>query len=337
MDTAWNSLIEYESRDLVERAYQKRHGRTLNANAVQEITSSFIQAREYYLNAERAAITVRPLLQYYGVLALTRGLILILLRDNSASALKPSHGLDAKHWQGILSNGLSATGSLEVVIHEGMFLDLLKATNNTSYLRCNSSWVNGYFSFALPTTEQSFTLEDVVRSNLDVSHEYSTWKGTDFVSLQYESSKLKEESKYELTIPKIVEKEYVEKVFPREQCQELEIIHNGNKTIITLNSTITPYFSQRSDGFFGIGDVYIVPLIKDGIYLNTPSLYFATSYILGMLARYFPATWISLGRVAKGDAIFPLINRLMELIQHKYPQVVLDFLKTPYNFQATKE
>lgn len=278
MDTAWNSLIEYESRDLVERAYQQRHGRTFSATKLQEITSSFIQAREYYLNAERAAITVRPLLQYYGVLALTRGLILILLRDTSASALKPSHGLDVKDWRGILSNGLSATGSLEVVIHEGMFLNLLKATNNTSYLRSGSSAVNTRAFFAPPTTEQSFTLEDIVRSNPDVSHEYSTWKETDFVSLQLESfNHNKEESKYEVTIPKIVEKEYVEKVFPREQCQELQIIHNGNKTIITLNNTFMPYFSHRSDDFFGIGDVYIVPPIKDGIYFNTPSLYFATS------------------------------------------------------------
>src|SRR5438874_1362373 len=98
MDDVWNSLLAYESRDLVERAYVRRHQRNPSAGHVREVVSSFIQAREYFVNASRAAISVRPLLQYYGVVALTRGLVLMVYRGVSAKVLKPSHGLDAKGW-----------------------------------------------------------------------------------------------------------------------------------------------------------------------------------------------------------------------------------------------
>lgn len=332
MDTIWNSLIEYESRDLVQRAYQKRHGRSLSASAIQEITSSFIQAREYYLNASRSAITVRPLLQYYGVVALTRGLVLVLTRGLSASALKPSHGLDTKNWKETLAKGLSALGSLEVIIREGTFNDLLKATDNSSYFKANSNRINWRVPYDLPETGQTFTLEDIVSVLQDVSKEYSVWKGTDFISVKMEEVKVTENN-YEVAICKRSEPKHIEKVFPPDLCGQPSITTDGKKLKLVIPKSFIPYFSQMSDSILGIGDVYIVPRLSESLYLNTISLYFSASFILGMLARYFPATWISLGRVEKGDAIFPLVNHLLDTIQFKFPQIVLDFLRGPYKFE----
>lgn len=332
MDTIWNSLIEYESRDLVQRAYQKRHGRSLSANAIQEITSSFIQAREYYLNASRSAITVKPLLQYYGVVALTRGLVLVLTRSLSASALKPSHGLDTKNWKETLAKGLSALGSLEIIIREGTFYELLKATDNSSYFKANSSGINWRVPYNLPETGQTFTLENVVSVLQDVSKEYSVWKDTDFISVKMEELKVTDDN-FEVAICKRSKHEYIEKVFPPDLCGHPSVTDDGGKLKLIFPKSFIPYFSQMSDGPFGIGDVYIVPRISESIYLNTISLYFSASFMFGMLARYFPATWISLGRVEKGDAIFPLVNHLLDTIQFKFPQIVLDFLSGPYKFE----
>lgn len=62
------------------------------------------------------------------------------------------------------------------------------------------------------------------------------------------------------------------------------------------------------NGAFGIGDIYISKLIANDLQLATiPSLYCA-AYYLGMLARYFPSVWISLGKGSRGDRIFPLIK-----------------------------
>ena len=66
MNKIWNELLEFETRDLVDRFIQKRYSREINANRVQQITSNFIQAREYFRSAEDSNFTVRHLqFQYY--------------------------------------------------------------------------------------------------------------------------------------------------------------------------------------------------------------------------------------------------------------------------------
>ncbi len=94
-DRIWNKLSEFETRDFVERFIKAKHNREASARQILEISSNFIQGREYFLNAQRAGISVKPLLQYYGVSALTRGLILAIDPQASEAAMKPSHGLDA--------------------------------------------------------------------------------------------------------------------------------------------------------------------------------------------------------------------------------------------------
>jgi hypothetical protein len=99
---AWNKLLEYETRDLVERFIKTKYNRDASARQVLEITSCFIQAREYFNNSQRSNISARPLLQYYGVLTMSRGLILALSPTLSESSLKPSNGLEIKDWLGDL-------------------------------------------------------------------------------------------------------------------------------------------------------------------------------------------------------------------------------------------
>jgi hypothetical protein len=60
---------------------------------------------------------------------------------------------------------------------------------------------------------------------------------------------------------------------------------------------------------------------------------YIVSYVLGMMARYFPTTWISLKRVDKGDKIYPFIHRILDFIKERFPEQVLDFLNTPYDIE----
>jgi hypothetical protein len=135
MGDPWHELANFESRDLVFDAFKGRHGREPNAAKIYEITASFIQAREYFENAKRAAITVRPLLQYYGVASLTKGLILTLSAAKGAEALKPSHRLEPQNWKATLANGLKSFADLTVIVRSGTFSELLQATGNRSYLK----------------------------------------------------------------------------------------------------------------------------------------------------------------------------------------------------------
>ena len=93
MARTWYALHEYETLDITSRAYQARHHRRPSADQVRQITSNFIQGREYFLSSTSAARAVRPLLQYYGVLALARGLILFLNPTAREANLVQGHGL----------------------------------------------------------------------------------------------------------------------------------------------------------------------------------------------------------------------------------------------------
>ena len=78
MNNVWHFLREFESKELVKRYIKNRYDYSINTSKAIEITSAFSQGREYFFNSNEADISVRPLLQYYGVVALSRGLILVL-------------------------------------------------------------------------------------------------------------------------------------------------------------------------------------------------------------------------------------------------------------------
>lgn len=334
MNKSWNTLIQFESRDLIERAYNKRHDRNPSAEFVKEISSSFIQAREYFYNAARADITVKPLLQYYGVLAITRGLVLLLSKGLSASAIKQSHGLEAKGWRESLSNGISSIGSLRVMTGDGMFGELLRATENASYMRANSGAINWRVGYDIPPIGTDLSFEKIVSCIVELHEQYGVWKNTKISYLQLKSLQV-EDDRYRLALSSRVEREVLDSVFPPQYCSEFKHTYgDSGNSVVEFPKSFEPQFSQLiDDKHFGIGDVYVVQPPDSSTRLNEVSAHYAASYVLGMLARYFPATWISLGRVERGDAVFPLINHLLDIIQTQYPRIILDYLNGPYDFE----
>ena len=91
--TAWEIIANYESHDVVRSLYQAKHGWKPNAAHCREIAAAFIQGRNYYAAATIADRSVKPLLLYYGIVALSRGLTLFLTRKRREAALAQSHGL----------------------------------------------------------------------------------------------------------------------------------------------------------------------------------------------------------------------------------------------------
>jgi len=76
MGDVWQRLALYESDDLVRRFYQERHNTKLSPAKARAIVAHFAQGRQYFFSARQADELIRPLLVYYGVLSLTRGLVL---------------------------------------------------------------------------------------------------------------------------------------------------------------------------------------------------------------------------------------------------------------------
>src|SRR5260370_21548844 len=133
MTDSWERLSLYESRDLLSRFYQKRHSGELSAEKAYEIIAHLAQGRGYFASARQSSELVRPLLLYYGVLALSRGLILFLDTTLRECSLPASHGIEAVSWQNV-PGGINQLPNLPLKITEGTFGLLSKATNNAE--RC---------------------------------------------------------------------------------------------------------------------------------------------------------------------------------------------------------
>jgi len=331
MDKAWNKLLEFETRDLVERFIKKKYDRKASARQILEITSNFIQAREYFLNSKKSAISVKPLLQYYGVTSMARGLILATSPKLSESSLKPSHGLETNDWKGQLTN--RNFEELTVTIRNGTFYELLVATSNKSYYKNNSSGIGWKLKFAIPEIGTDVKFVDLIQTMSDLSEEFKSWKEEKLYFFQMESFIPKNESnEYSYKLGRYLKNsDEIPNVFIEKDYEKIEI-----KGLNVLTSDENhPQFSQRFVDPFntGIGEIVLTKPIKKGLHINTLAQFYMLSYYMGMLARYFPSIWMSLSRSEKGDAIYPLFIKSMEHIEKFYPTTVLEFLSGPYEFE----
>lgn len=317
----WNELLEFETRDLVEIFLKKQYNREANSLKLQEITSNFIQGREYFKSAFEADFTVRPLLQYYGVLALTKGLILSLSPSLNETNLKPSHGLSINNWKEIVKN--KRFGELEIVVGEGSFSELLKATQNSNHIRANSNKVNWHCYLTAPKNSDTIKLKELIQYFPDLSREYETWtdEKLDFAIL---STYKTVDEKIEIELGNEISEELLNKLFPENYCKGRTI--EGKIVKYDLCGWF-PNITQLWDGAFDIGDATVIPVFKNDIGLNQLGGMYMMSYTLGMMVRYYPTTWISLRRAEKGDKVYPFIHRIIDFIDEKYPKVILDFLR----------
>ncbi len=328
----WYTLREFETRDITSRSYQDRHARELSASKAREISSNFIQAREYFRNASEAEFTVRPLLQYYGVAGLSRGLTLLLDPSKRETSLKQSHGLQVCDWGQELSNGLTGIGSLRTRLTKGLFHDLLVATNNKFYFRSNSSVVNWFFGANIPALGSECMLEEIVARIPDVSNQYNVWTGKCIPFMVLESLEVDRVNDL-IRFTVAAKDESVDSVFPIDGFPNRSVTEDGSAFIVECRSADIPFFAQQV-GIWDIGDVVLYGPLKSNLYFTPLAACFILSFTLGMLCRYFPTIWVNIGRSEKGDAFYPLAMRLLDWIQDTFPAMIVDVLRGPYDFET---
>jgi hypothetical protein len=97
---------------------------------------------------------------------------------------------------------------------------------------------------------------------------------------------------------------------------------------VTVLTSTDPHFQpvQLHHGAFDIGDTLLVPPIGSQVSLSTIEIYYATSYVMSMLARYRLSDWLAVWRGEKGDNARPVFERAMDLIQEQYLRVCADLM-----------
>ena len=330
MNKTWNKLLEFETRDLVERYIKKKHERSASKRQIIEITSNFIQAREYFRNAKQSDISVKPLLQHYAVASMTRGLILATSPHLSEASLKPAHGLETKNWKESLAT--KKFEDLTVNITNGTFYELLKATDNKSYFKHNSSGISWNINFDIPDLGTEIKFIDLIQTFSDLSGEFKSWTENKLWFFQTDNFESKDDSHhYHFSVGRKIKPDELKNIFEDEDYNKIE--YRGLYVITSDDSH--PQFSQRFFDNFnaGIGTIVLTKSIDKNLHLNTLSQFYILSYVMGMLARYFPSVWMGLSRSEKGDAIYPLFIKSMELVESYFPLTVLEYLEGPYDFE----
>lgn len=331
--STWYSLREFETRDITSRSYSSRHNLHLSATKAREISANFVQAREYFRNAAEAEFTVRPLLLYYGVASLSRGLTLFLDPGKRETSLTPSHGLQIFDWVDVLSNGLPEIGKLRIRLTAGLFHDLLASTDNRFYFRHNSSAVNWSIGASIPTVGSEFMLQEIAARIPDVSSQYQAWTGESFPSVALHSLKVDSaKGLYRFAVAKSGAGE-IGDVFPLEHFPSRRVVEEGEYLVVESASADGVFFAQRV-GWLNIGNVVLYRPLESKLYFTPLAACFMLSFVLGMLCRYFPTTWINIARTEKGDAFYPLATRLLDWIEESFPAMVVDVLRGPHDFDS---
>ena len=332
MNTEWSNLMEFESRDLVERFFVNKFNREPNNNKILQITSNFTQAREYLKNVERSNNTVRPLLQYYAVMSLSKGLILCLNNAITEEQMKSSHGLDVKNWNQVLKN--KDFENLIISIGDGTFSELITATTNSNYTSINSSGIQWKTFSKIPDKGTQYTLKNITNYFIDLEKEYNVWTDEKLLYLKFISYKTINNFRTQIAIESFNDVQNIDLFFPDNFCSDKVVTRLENKTLIEYTKTDwKPNFTMERSNPFNIGSTCIIQANNDGTGLNFLGNMYIISYVFGMMARYYPSSWINLINGSKGDKIYPYVCKLLDYIFSNYPKQVLAFLNSPYEFE----
>lgn len=328
--SAWDTIANYESHDIVRARYKAKHAWEPNAALAREIAAPFIQARHYYASAAEADRTVKPLLLYYGVLNLSRGLVLFLTRKLRDSSLAPSHGLSVTDWQSVLAADKPDVADLRITVNgSGSFVELLRATGNRSLLRGGSSAVNHKSDEGLVPTGTVLGFGELLAGLPDVVEQFRHWKAPRCVPFSVQ--KINGTPEANITVPRwsgphVDDKLVIDIVGP-DHC---DLVSMDDKNIVVRTKkggTIAMLTDLVGTNFAGIGDLYLTPRYASGVKLGKISQLFVLSYTLSMMVRYHPAFWMDLVHQRIGDAAVPTLFRVIDCIETRYPQIVVDFLE----------
>ena len=248
--------------------------------------------------------------------------------------IRPKHGLSTHKWRNVLSDGPKAIGTLSVRVTRGIFMDFLTATDNRFYFRSNSSTVNWSIGGDIPEVNASFTFEEVVARIPGLAAQYRAWTGRESQFMLMRALKIHaDKSQYEFTVNPLTNQLGVDDVFPMAQCTNRTVSAKNTDLIVRYDQPFLPYFSQKSEGVFGIGDIALYRPLDSMLYATPIAVCFMASYMLGMLCRYFPSVWMALASSERGDAAYPLVTRLIDWIQITFPAMVVDLFQGPYDFE----
>lgn len=328
---SWDELALFEMRDIVEVYYREAHGGSLNAGKYTEIKTNLQQGRSYFSSAKSSAELVRPVLIYYGVLSLSRAAILFMNPELRESSLKPGHGISTVNWQNALTGEVKRYESLSVKFCAGTFTEFLKYGGNTEHFEIEGTVYGGESKYTFNTgtldLEGGCTIKlcDLLARIPDLEEVYRKVYGTESITFnvrvrESELGIVNNDRMFGYTnVGDLTEKGVPGLVSETNRTLKLSSCYEEGRFTEGL-----PFISKA-----WTGSLITYPFEDDGKFTNISyigKLYLA-SYFVGMLARYFPTSWMNLVGKGRGTNVYPVTKDLLKVVEMKYAEKIVKLLK----------
>ena len=358
-------LFRFESIDPVVELFMRMHGEAPTPERAKDIVARVKQGRQFLTIATTSAELVRPLIFYYGVLALARAAILM-----ANGTLHRHHGLSAHSWDSAFSRGVRGLAELRIVAKgQGTFAELTQITRNTSTVAAvlidnlprralaNLGRISETRTFqwevaGTPSITQDVTisLRDVLARMPDLQWHFNNAFGStnDAYSavglvLNDQMSTVSIELPVDVGLAFEAGGNHWEEALRR---YDLPPDTSPEKLPMPLiRFSMDPGRQYPGTGYWvsiPAGPPLRVPSIKGdmsgspfmvsglpgGLYLSTLSLLYIVSYTMGMLVRYYPAVMVSLQSGEEGDAAYPIMRAALALAEEQLPQLLVTALQS---------
>jgi len=328
-----HDLMSMESQDIVQQRFERIHSKGLSARRAREINTAAKQAREYFRNSSNADYSVRPLLTYYGVASLSRALVLLLRAEGGEECLKPRHGLETVGWRKMLpsctSTGLRNLRLLKIRSCGGLFSDFVVHTRNTVLLKVGAFYHNSGLSYDIPDEAVEISVDDLFRRFPDVE-DYSMLSGRFHCAVANDLSFNNKDGLRVVVVDQRASAELIDYFISQGYNASSR---DGTSCVLSCDMETAlkglPLFIHtylnKGAGWFHF--LHMAKPFPRGACYSQLCITYMVSYILGMLARYYPTHWMALIHGSKGDSLWPTMSRAQEVVEHTFPELVAEFIR----------
>ena len=330
LQETWQRLLALESRDVVQIRFKRIHARELNARRAGEINAAARQAREYFRNAAASDYSVRPLLTFYGIVCLSRVLLLLMNPKGGEECLTQGHGLETRAWQNVMNGGIAADlkrlGDLRIRRCAGLFSDFLKCTRNATLLHVKSAAVDGHCEYTEADPNVEISLEDLFSRSPDLWADHASIASPQYANVNELSSSTDKGFEVKLSGTGVSE------ISSAYAALGYSIVGDRKSPTLTCDPDTAlkepPMFVHAyvQKMFGSIPNLRIAAPFPERARFSQLCITYMISYALGMLVRYYPTHWISLINGGKGDLLWPTINRAQQYVEAAYPELVAEYV-----------
>ena len=332
----WHTLSRFESHDLVKSWYKTTHGIEPNAAKIAHVNAQFRQGREYFKNAVTSDMSVKPLLLYYGVLSLSRGAIMLNDSAKKEESLKQQHGLQVVDWQPTLSKGIKNVLELQIRATDGTFRELTEACSNKHSAHCFNDRTNSQTvvnqelgTIGFSTDCSLLSLDDLLSRLRQTIFDYQTITGRKSQWFPVVVTQHSAETRFALVsnhvlpyFQDLVDGDSVTLIASSPQRANLQVGDMSQFSLVFKHEQNRAHQAKFPLFHYDEGSPIMIGILdfpnKDK--LSEFFKLYLTSFMLGMLVRYFPSKWMDLLRNAPGDFAQPLLFQAIQAIESDFPK-----------------